>query len=42
MQKCEKKICQGTFFLAVFLFAVMKRAKTVSTFVFLSKGRSKM
>ena len=42
MQKSEKKNCHGTFFLAVFLFSVIKRAKEVSGFVFLSKGRGKM
>ena len=42
MQKSEKKISHGTFFLAVFLFPVIKRAKEVSDFVFFSKGRSKI
>ena len=42
MQKSEKKICHGTFFLPVFLFPVIKRANEVSGFVFLSKERSKM
>ena len=42
MQKSEKINCHWTFFLAVFLFPVIKRAKEVSGLVFLSKGRSKM
>ena len=42
MQKSEKKISHGTFFFAVFLFPVIKRAKAVCGFVFFSKGRSKI
>ena len=42
MQKTEKKISHGLFFLTVFLFPVIKRAKEVSGFVFFSKGRSKI
>ena len=42
MQKSEKKNSHGTFFLAVFLFPVIKRLKEVSGFVFFSKGISKM
>ena len=42
MQKSEKKICHGTFFLPVFLFPVIKRAKEVSGFVYFRKGRGKM
>ena len=38
----KKKNSHGTFFLAVFLFPVIKRAKEVSGFVFFSKGRGKM
>ena len=41
MQKTEKKNSHGLFFLTVFLFPVIKRAKEVSGF-FSSKGRSKM
>ena len=41
-KKEEKKIFDGTFSLAVFLFPVIKRAKKVSGFVFFRKGRGKM
>ena len=33
-KKSEKKISHGTFFLAIFIFPVIKRAKEVSGFVF--------
>ena len=43
MQKSQKKkikkISHGTFFLAVFLFSVIKRAEKVSGFVFFRNGR---
>ena len=42
MQKSEKKNSHGTFFLAVFLFPVIKWAKEVSGFVFFSMGSLKM
>ena len=44
MQKSQKKkkISHGTFFLAVFLFPVIKRAEKVSGFVFFCKERGKM
>ena len=42
-QKKKKKIFfKGRFFLAVFLFPVIKRGKKVSGFVFFRKGRGKM
>ena len=40
--KKKKKICYGTFYIAVFLFPVIKRAEKVSGFVFFRKGRWKM
>ena len=43
MQKSKKrKIFNGTFSLAVFLFPVTKRAEKVSGFVFLVERRGKM
>ena len=41
-KKRKKKICYGTFSLAVFLFSVIKRAEKVSGFVFFRKGRGKL
>ena len=41
-KKKEKKNSYGTFSLAVFLFAVIKRAEKVIGFVFFSKGRGKI
>ena len=38
----KKKISYGTFYLAVFLFSVIKRAEKVGGFVFFRKGRGKM
>ena len=47
MQKSQKKkkknnFFKTTFFLAVFLFPVIKRGEKVSGFVFFRKGRGKM
>ena len=47
MQKSQKKkkknnFFKTTFFLAVFLFPVIKRAEKLSGFVFFRKGRGKM
>ena len=42
MQKNFKKMSNGTFSLAIFLFPVIKRAEKVSGFVFFRKGREKM
>ena len=48
MQKSKKKkkkkktIFNGTFYLAVFVFPVTKRAEKVSGFVFLRERRGKM
>ena len=41
-KKKKKKNFYGTFFLAVFLFPVIKRAEKVSGFVYFRKGRGKM
>ena len=41
-KKKERKIFNGTFSLAVFLFPVTKRAEKVSGFVFLRYWRGKM
>ena len=41
-KKKKRKIFYGTFFLAVFLFPVIKRGKKVSGFVFFRKGRGKI
>ena len=41
-QKKKKKIFYGTFSFAVFLFPMIKRAETVSGFVYFRKGRVKM
>ena len=41
-KKEEKKMSDGTFSLAVFLFPVIKRVEKVSGFVFFRKGRGKM
>ena len=41
-KKKKRKIFYGTFYLAVFLFPVIKRAEKVSGFVFFRKGRRKM
>ena len=38
----KKKIFKRTFYLAVFLFPVIKRGKKVSGFVFFRKGRGKI
>ena len=40
--KKKKKFFKRTFYLAVFLFPVIKRGKEVSGFVFFRKGRGKM
>ena len=42
MQKGQKKKFYGTFYLAVFLFPVIKRAEKVSGVVFFRNGRGKM
>ena len=46
MEKSKKKkrnnFFKRTFFLAVFLFPVIKRGEKVSGFVFFRKGRGKM
>ena len=47
MEKSQKKkkkkiFFKGCFFLAVYLFPVIKRGKKVSGFVFFRKGRGKM
>ena len=41
-KKKKKKNFYRMFFLAVFLFPVIKRGKKVSGFVFFRKGRGKM
>ena len=41
-KKKKKKIFNGTFYLAVFVFPVTKRAEKVSGFVFFRKRRGKM
>ena len=41
-KKKKKKKFYGTFYLAVFLFPMIKRAEKVSGFVFFRKGRRKM
>ena len=41
-KKKERKIFNGTFSLAVFVFPVTKRAEKVSGFVFFRKGRGIM
>ena len=41
-KKKKKKIFYVTFFLAVFLFPIIKRAEKVSVFVYFRKGRGKM
>ena len=41
-KKRKRKISDGTFSLAVFLFPVIKRAEKVNGFVFFRKGRGKM
>ena len=41
-KKEEKKIFDGAFSLAVFLFPVIKRAEKVKCFVSFRKGRGKM
>ena len=41
-KKKKKKFFNGTLSLSVFLFAVIKRGKKVSGFVFFRKGRGKM
>ena len=41
-KKKKRKIFYGTFYLAVFLFPMIKRAEKVSGFVFFRKGRRKM
>ena len=41
MQKSQKNF-YGMFFLAVFLFPVIKRAEKVNGFVFCGQGRGKM
>ena len=41
-KKQEKKIFDGTFSFAIFLFPVIKRAEKVSGFVFFRKGKGKM
>ena len=41
-KKKKRKIFYATFFLAVFLFPMIKRAEKVSGFVFFRKGRGKM
>ena len=40
-KKKKKKIFYGTFSLVVFLFPMIKRAKKVSGFVYIRKGRGK-
>ena len=40
-KKKKKKIFYGTFFLAVFLFPMIKKAEKVSGFVYFRKGRGK-
>ena len=42
LKKKKRKIFYGMFFLAVFLFPVIKRAEKVSRFVYFRKGRGKM
>ena len=41
-KKKKRKIFLGTFYLAVFLFPMIKRAEKVSGFVYFRKGRGKM
>ena len=41
-KKKKRKIFYATFFLGVFLFSMIKRAKKVSGFVYFRKGRGKM
>ena len=41
-KKKKKNFFKRTFSLAVFLFAVIKRGKKVSGFVYFRKGRGKM
>ena len=41
-KKRKKNFFKRTFYLAVFLFPVIKRGKKVSGFVFFSKGIGKM
>ena len=41
-KKKKKKIFYVTFFLAVFVIPMIKRAEKVSDFVFFRKGRGKM
>ena len=40
-KKKKRKIFYGTFFLAVFLFPMIKKAEKVSGFVYFRKGRGK-
>ena len=40
-KKKKRKTFYGTFYLAVFLFPVIKRAEKVSRFVYFRKGRGK-
>ena len=40
-KKKKKKIFYGTFFLAVFLFPMIKKAEKVSGFIYFRKGRGK-
>ena len=41
-KKKKRKIFYATFFLAVFLFPIIKRAEKVTDFVYFRKGRGKM
>ena len=42
IKKKKRKIFNGTFSLAVFLFPVIKKEKKVSGFVFFRKGKGKI
>ena len=41
-KKKKRKIFYGTFYLALFLFPIIKRKEKVSGFVYFRKGRRKM
>ena len=41
-KKKKRKIFYGSFYLAVFLFPIIKRTEKVSGFVYFRKGRWKM